>query len=427
MISKATTTTSSQEVSLKALRRSNSLGLSPSTSTATATTTSTTTSGSCQLDDLRSKPSKTAVAITTTHSLSADTYEITCRATSGTRKTPVSIHFVLTLRDLSPGGRTYQVTTRPSPSYFTIITNECQYDGGNYELLRALFFRNEAAVPWPLFANRLQRNIITITKQTLRDTQRCLSRHELAYIYARFFEPLSLSLNIPGASQAQAAPTVSCAAFETFWLWYGKAVHQLKNSKNLHAMWSKGVFWGFASREDAERAVLAEGAPGVFVLRFSETNPGAFAACYSAAVEGEWEQKGKGGSQKGKGETQKGKDWEQKNSCGGGGGNHKGKDGCQKVKDEGKGLRVVAYHLLFPVNSVTQHHSLSDVVQDAAELETVLKVSFDDRVRVKSEDGSEAEDGSEVMRFVKMDKTSAFKEFYSNHKPTVNKNGYVIK
>ena len=426
MISK----TPSQEVTLKALRRSNSLGLSPSMS-----------SGSTQLDDPRSKPSKTAVAITTQQRLTTDTYEVTCRATSGTRKTPVSIHFVVTLRDLDFGGRTYHVTTQASPSYFTIITNECQYDGGNYELLRALFFRNEAAVPWPLFANRLQRNVITITKQTLRGTQRCLSRHELAYIYARFFKPLSLSLT--GLQDAAPAPTVSCAAFEAFWRWYGRAVHQLKNSKNLHAMWSKGVFWGFASREDAEKAVLAEGTPGVFVLRFSETNPGAFAACYSAIVEPDEGER----TQKGKNESKKRSQSEIENENQKSGSVLKGdanEDQKGNVNDKQKGseggdddnFRVVAYHLLFPVNSVTQHHSLSDVVQDAAELEYVMKVSFDDRVRVKCEDGGDEEEGRregadeeacEIMKLDKMDKTSAFREFYSNHKPTVNKNGYVIK
>ena len=166
---------------------------------------------------------------------------------------------------------------------------------------------------------------------------------------------------------------MSRADFELFWGWYGRAAHQLKNSKNLHAMWSKGVFWGFASRAEAERAVLAEGVPGVFVLRFSETNPGAFAACYSAPPAN-----GDGG--------------------------------------------LVAYHLLFPSNAVTQHHSLSDAVRDAPELEHVLVVSFDD-LSVADADPVK---GREPW-FKKMDKTTAFNEFYSNHKPSVNKNGYVIK
>lgn len=133
--------------------------------------------------------------------------------------------------------------------------------------------------------------------------------------------------------------------------------------------------------------------PGAFVLRFSESNPGAFAACYSALVDSDGEQQ-------------------------------------QQQQQQQK---LVAYHMLFPVNAVTQHHSLSDVVRDAVELEQVVVVSYkkvrsvDDSNANSCSDSSNDEDANEEVSYNRMEKGVAFKEFYSNNKPVVKKNGYFIK
>lgn len=131
--------------------------------------------------------------------------------------------------------------------------------------------------------------------------------------------------------------------------------------------------------------------PGAFVLRFSESNPGAFAACYSALVDNDSE------------------------------------------KQQQQQQKLVAYHMLFPVNAVTQHHSLSDVVRDAAELEQVVVVSYK-KVRSVNDgnanscsDSNSGEDANEEVSYNRMEKGVAFKEFYSNNKPVVKKNGYFIK
>ena len=66
---------------------------------------------------------------------------------------------------------------------------------------------------------------------------------------------------------------------KVFWNWYVKVLHQLRHGKSIPDLWGIGAIWGFISRGDIE-GVLRGKPSGTFALRFSESNGGLFAVCY---------------------------------------------------------------------------------------------------------------------------------------------------
>jgi len=157
------------------------------------------------------------------------------------------------------------VTVESPPSHpFIVITNECQYEESDGTLLKRDSFGNSNEIQWFCFANKLQRHFLRATRQDPIKPTRFLSRHELVYIHQNFFNAL---------------PTVSQAAFDSFWAWFGKGLQKLRYQRHVCSMWQSGLIYGFISRFQVDEALKNE-EPGTFLIRFSERHAGLFAVGY---------------------------------------------------------------------------------------------------------------------------------------------------
>jgi hypothetical protein len=181
---------------------------------------------------------------------------------NGTRKNPVTLKFSMAVQVV---GGTGVVPVESPPSHpFIVITNECQYEESDGTLLKRDCFGNNAEIPWPTFANKLQRHFLRATRQDPIKPTRYLSRHELIYIHQNFF----------GAQNA-----VTHAMFDQFWAWFGKNLQKLRYQRHVCSMWQSGLIYGFISRFHVEESLKNE-EPGTFVIRFSERHAGLFAIGY---------------------------------------------------------------------------------------------------------------------------------------------------
>jgi hypothetical protein len=212
---------------------------------------------------LKQQKLQPSIEVASTAYPSSNSVLVTLKTTGGTRKSAVALRFSLTV----PYERS-SITFETSPSEpFIIITNECQLEESEGNLLQNILFRTEEQVPWVYCANALQREFVSITRQNVEAPERGLSVYELSYIHQRFFH-----------TQPFVTPT-SCA---TFWDWFGKFVQKIRYQKHLLSMWKEGYIVGFISREDCNE-LLSGYDPGCFIIRFSERNPGLFAVAYKLA------------------------------------------------------------------------------------------------------------------------------------------------
>jgi len=69
---------------------------------------------------------------------------------------------------------------------------------------------------------------------------------------------------------------ISQQDFDEFWSWLGMILQKIRYQKYIAAMWTKGLFWGFISKDQSED-ILQKTEAGVFLLRFSERQGGAVA------------------------------------------------------------------------------------------------------------------------------------------------------
>eukprot|EP01117_Protostelium_nocturnum_P010857 TRINITY_DN3916_c0_g1_i3.p1 TRINITY_DN3916_c0_g1~~TRINITY_DN3916_c0_g1_i3.p1 ORF type:complete len:582 (+),score=189.80 TRINITY_DN3916_c0_g1_i3:195-1940(+) len=182
---------------------------------------------------------------------------------NGTRKNIANIKFNMQVQ--LRNGSTIAVESNPS-SPFVVITNECQFEESDGLLLKTESFGNstETQVPWALFGNLLQRHFLRATRQDPVKPQRFLSRQELQYLSAKFF----------GGN-----PYINTKMYDDFWNWFGKGLQKLRYQRHLHTMWQQGLIYGYVPRESVTAALMNQQV-GTFLIRMSESNPGAFAIGY---------------------------------------------------------------------------------------------------------------------------------------------------
>lgn len=132
-------------------------------------------------------------------------------------------------------------------------------------LQRELFLLPQPGTsPWPRFANVLQTHYINATRQSPLNASRPLSKAELEWIREAKFNS---QIAVPKSS------------FDPFWEWFGKALHKLRHQRCIHALWQRGLIFGFCHKAQAEE-LLAEESQGAFVIRFAEHTFGNFAIAY---------------------------------------------------------------------------------------------------------------------------------------------------
>eukprot|EP01112_Ceratiomyxa_fruticulosa_P000033 TRINITY_DN0_c7_g1_i1.p1 TRINITY_DN0_c7_g1~~TRINITY_DN0_c7_g1_i1.p1 ORF type:complete len:749 (-),score=149.09 TRINITY_DN0_c7_g1_i1:247-2493(-) len=181
---------------------------------------------------------------------------------NGTRKNPVTLKFSMSLQ--VAGGAGPVTIESPQSSPFIVITNECQYEESDGTILKKDSFGSNVDIPWPSFANKLQKHFLRATRQDPVKPTRYLSRHELIYIHQNFFG---------------GKPMVSQQSFDSFWAWFGKNLQKLRYQRHVCSMWQSGLIYGFISRHAVDEALRNED-PGTFLMRFSERHAGLFAVGY---------------------------------------------------------------------------------------------------------------------------------------------------
>jgi len=182
---------------------------------------------------------------------------------NGTRKTYATVKYSAQVQ--LPG-----LAPLPMESYssrpFVVITNECQYEESDGLLLKMDTFgpQMDGMVPWPHFANKLQRHFLRGTRQDAIKPQRYLTKKELAYLHSKFFG---------------GQPLIGTKVFDEFWNWFGKGLQKLRYQRHLCSMWQNGLLYGFIDREGVNAALVTQEV-GTFMIRFSERHPGTFAVGY---------------------------------------------------------------------------------------------------------------------------------------------------
>lgn len=182
------------------------------------------------------------------------------------------------------------VMTTENSKPFIVITNECQYgetfgilfhkDAFEYQWMTAgseplptvtdgngittLQSGTLPEIPWPLFANTIQRYFLRASKQDPLQPKRGLSLYDLDHIHSHFFN---------------SSPTVDYKSFQRFWDWYGKVLHRLRYQRHVAALWTEGLIFGMVGREGVCQQLVSR-PPGTFLMRFSESSAGFIALGY---------------------------------------------------------------------------------------------------------------------------------------------------
>ena len=188
---------------------------------------------------------------------------------AGTRKQPVHIRLRLVATLRSGSGVVQQLELVSSlPPAAVGVTNEVQWEESEGLLLHNSLFVHgpKTGAPWHSLANYLQRQLVRATRQSVTRLERSLSSAELNYFHQHFF-------------QGQA--TVSETQYLQWWRWYGKALHRIRYTKHCLSLFLSGHLTGFIAKPHMEQ-VLAAQPTGTFLVRFSESNPGAFSVAYVA-------------------------------------------------------------------------------------------------------------------------------------------------
>jgi len=185
------------------------------------------------------------------------------RFAAGTRRNLIRCRFMVTLRFRHRGELVNQDCVSELTPPFVVITNECQWDDCEGDLLSYLLFSPNTSTSWPSVVNALQRFVLRATRQ--QQSISCfLSRMTIQQINARFFGGRS---------------SITTEDFSHFWKWFGKSMHKLRYQRHLCSLWLSGFFHLILARESVNQ-ILSPHPPGVFLVRFSESSPGHIVISY---------------------------------------------------------------------------------------------------------------------------------------------------
>lgn len=192
---------------------------------------------------------------------------------SGTRLKTVRLRFsakITIIEETTQKASLVQLETAIPSNPILVKTNENQWGEAEGLLLKHSIFESaQQQAPWCRFANWLQRRYLMATKQNLQNPQRPLTPEDFLYISRLKFGSGSPSF-------------ISLAQFESFWEWFGPALHKIRYQRHLCTLWISGIVPGFLTREEADVCLKNE-QPSTFLLRFSERAPGKFAVAYRSS------------------------------------------------------------------------------------------------------------------------------------------------
>jgi hypothetical protein len=80
-------------------------------------------------------------------------------------------------------------------------------------------------IPWPQFANTMQKHFLRGTRQDAIRPTRCFSLEEFEYVHQKFF-----------SSQ----PMITPKMFDNFWTWFGKTMQKLRYQRHILPLWQTG-------------------------------------------------------------------------------------------------------------------------------------------------------------------------------------------
>jgi len=225
-----------------------------------------------------------------------------------TRMLPSVLRFSVNLRERGRGGLALET---PASYPLICITNESQWAEAVGKLLKEDVLDGKDSTTWINYANILQSHFLTTMSQDPQDPQCKLHKWEFSYIHAKWF-----------AGNASASKEM----VDGFWAWFGQVLLTIHFKRKILEMWREGVIFGFISKEESlEKLQKAE--EGTFIIRFSESHPGAFAiACTTT-------------------------------------------DPKDKVK-----------HFLVPPDDLTVNKTLADYLKERSQFKTILQVNPENRV-----------------------------------------------
>lgn len=194
---------------------------------------------------------------------------------------------VSSLRHQHAKYRTVCTTINPNP--IVVTTNENQWESAECRVVRREVFgdQQEASsdfskimAPWPKLCNSLSLFFVRSSRQDLcydellssatmesglLESDRPLSSADVAFLHER---------------KLDGSHSISLAAFEEFWKWFGSMTHGYRHNHVLRSMFLKGLIYGFVPKERCAQ-VLGKAAPGTFLIRNSEqSSSGEFALAF---------------------------------------------------------------------------------------------------------------------------------------------------
>jgi len=167
---------------------------------------------------------------------------------------------------ITPAGPINLRSTVESPPSlpFVVITNEIQWEEVEELLLRKDCFMDNSEIPWYQLCNTLQRHFLRSTRQDPTRPDRYLSRLDFQYFHSKFFDSKDV---------------INMEYFQRFWDWFGKSLQVMRYQRHIKEMWQEGLIYGYMSKEGVQDSLINQ-EPGVFIIRFSESQPGQFAIGY---------------------------------------------------------------------------------------------------------------------------------------------------
>jgi len=183
----------------------------------------------------------------------------------GTRKALASIRCAMYVR-ASDG--TTVLCESDSSSAFVVSTNDNQWEAAAGVLAQYELFGGGARTDtrWPHVVNCIQRWLLHAGRAHVRKDGRArlMSPVDVSYLHRKFFN-----------EQERIAPS----AVATFWKWFGPTLAAIRFQRPIGSLWHSGLLYGLLTRTDVEQT-LASHNVGVFMLRFSERNPGQIGVAY---------------------------------------------------------------------------------------------------------------------------------------------------
>ncbi|KYR00530.1 signal transducer and activator of transcription (STAT) family protein [Tieghemostelium lacteum] len=186
-----------------------------------------------------------------------------------TRMTPSHLKFSAYYKDKSNPNSQKIVESYPS-SPLVVITNESQWATAAGKLLAADAFGDKEEISWELFANILHNHLLKVTGQE-NTIQRKLHSWEFDYIQKNYFNNKK---------------TVSKSECKTFWDKFGPILQSIHFKRHISAMWFNGLIYGLITKNECNSHLMSLDV-GAFLIRFSDSVPGAFAVAYVTDDEGD--------------------------------------------------------------------------------------------------------------------------------------------